>query len=296
MSEEIKQINQKINCDDILKRKFYPTWFFGNERTNEILDTFIGNITQQKSITKVFSIGGGGDFAFSISAIIKGIKEVYTCDTRPTAPLTIDIKKALFLEFSFEEILKLFSSPGLNKKKVYERIANTISHESRTVLDSALSSCRQDDFLECIKKSGTWYKYSFWQVKHKNTYLLYLMHQEKYQQLKENLERVSIYYGDFNDNLKLFQNGYFDLIYVSNIFDSKNYCKDIGEYVQTIKEKLTEGGYLFVVTQDRPKRMMKLFEEKFGLLIQFKELHRFNIFSSLFGHYSYSFLIFKKVR
>lgn len=295
MSEEIKQIHQKIDCDDILKRKSYPTWFFSNERTNKILTIFTDNSTSQKNITNVFSIGGGGDFAFSISSIIKGIKEVYTCDTRPTAPLTIDIKKALFLEFSFEEILKLFSSPGSNKKRVYEKIANTISHESRTVLDGILSGCKQDDFLQCIKKSGPWYKYSFWQVKHRNTYLLYLTHQEKYQRLKESLEKVHIYYGDFNDNLKLFQDGYFDLIYVSNIFDSKNYCKDIGEYLRTIKKKLADGGYLFVVTQGRPKRMIKLLEEKFGFLVRFKELHRFNIITSLLGHYSYSFLVFRKI-
>jgi len=295
MNKEIYQFYQKMNCDDVLKKKFYPVWFFGNERINKILTTLIDEKAPKKNITKIFSVGGSGDFAFSVLSTIKEIKEIITCDIRPMAPPTIDIKKALFLEFSLEEILKLFSSPGFNKEKIYRKILGKISRESKIILDNVLNNCKQGDFLKCIKKSGFWYKDSFWQIKDKNAYLLYLTDQEKYQQLKNNLEKISIYYGDFNGNLKLFKSGYFDLIYVSNIFDSKNYCQNISLYMQTIKEKLAEGGYLFVVTQNSPKKIIKLLEEKFAFRIHLKELRRFNIITSLLGHYSYSFLIFKNV-
>ncbi len=120
-----------------------------------------------------------------------------------------------------------------------------------------------------------------------------MISKERYQLLQRNLDKIIIYCGDFNDNLKLFKNNYYDLIYVSNILDSKKYCQESNQYLQTIKEKLNGRGLLFVITQNNPKKMIKLIEEK-GFCAYEKQLHRFNIISSLFGHYSYSFLLFRK--
>jgi len=164
---------------------------------------------------------------------------------------------------------------------------------SRNILDFILQNCKEDSFLRCLKKSGLWYRDSFWQIKNKTEYLPYLTSKERYCLLQKNLDKISIYSGDFNENLRLFKDNYFDLIYVSNILDSKKYCRESNQYLQTIKEKLNGHGSLFVVTQNNPKKMVKLVEER-GFHVCEKELHRFNIISLLFGHYAYSFLLFKK--
>jgi len=291
MKNEIRQNFEKINCKNVMERKSYPAWFFGNERTNKILLTFIGCLKKEEKVKKIFCIGGGGDFTFSILSIIEKISEVYTCDNRPTAALNIDIKKSIVDKFSYEEIIDIFSRKKINKIETYNKIVDGISIESKTVLNNILDKCNGNNFLHCIRKSGLWYKYSFGQIKHINDYLLYLTDKEKYLCLKQNLEKLAICYGDFNDNLKLFNDKYFDLIYVSNIFDSKNYCNDVDGYIRTIKNKLTSNGYLFIVTQNNPEILINIFKEKFGFVIYLKETHKFKMFESLFGHYSYSFVI-----
>ncbi|MBU0999037.1 hypothetical protein KKG24_01880 [Patescibacteria group bacterium] len=48
-----------MNHQDILNKNFYPVWFFANERINH----FFFEIENNREIKKVFSVGGGGDFA-----------------------------------------------------------------------------------------------------------------------------------------------------------------------------------------------------------------------------------------
>lgn len=292
MNKELKQICQKINPQDILNKKFYPIWFFTNERINY----FLPKLENHRGIKKVFSVGGGGDFAFSLLSAqgLNQIDEINLCDIRQMANISIDFKLALFKNLEYEEILNLFlKREPFSKKQIYKRIDETITPLSRKTLDSIIEDYKEDNFLKCLKKSGLWYRDSFWQIKYKQNYLPYLISKERYQLLQRNLDKIIIYCGDFNDNLKLFKNNYYDLIYVSNILDSKKYCQESNQYLQTIKEKLNGRGLLFVITQNNPKKMIKLIEEK-GFCAYEKQLHRFNIISSLFGHYSYSFLLFRK--
>lgn len=164
------------------------------------------------------------------------------------------------------------------------------------ILDSITQDCICGNLIKCLKKSKHWYRDSFWQIKQRGQYLLYLTSEENYENLRKNIGIINIYCGNFFDNLKLFDDNYYDLIYVSNIFDSKKYCESIPLYVKLIKEKLREGGFLIVVTQsnllNNPLKMIKLIEAS-DMKLQEKEFHRFNIFSSLVGHYSYNFLLFK---
>lgn len=292
MNKEIKQICQKINYKDILDKKFYPVWFFTNERIGH----FFLRLENNREIRKVFSIGGGGDFAFSLlsSQTLNQINEVNLCDIRQMANVLIDFKLALFKNLEYEEIIDLFlRQKPLSKKKIYKKIRQMINLPSRKILDSIIEKCKKDDFLKCLRRSKLWYRDSFWQVKNRVDYLPYLASKEKYRLLEENLNKITIYCGDFNDNLKLFQDDYYDLIYVSNIFDSKKYCQEPNLYLQTIKEKLKKNGLLFVVTQNNPKKSIKLITNK-GFYLWEKEIHKFKIIPSFFGHYSYSFLLFKK--
>jgi len=292
MNKEINQTCQKINYEDVLNKKFYPVWFFTNERTGN----FFQKLESQKEIKKVFSIAGGGDFTFSLlsSKALKQIEETNVCDTRQMANISIDFKLGLFKNLEYKEILNLFlKREPFHKEQIYRKIRETITPLSRNIFDFILQNCKEDNFLRCLRKSGLWYKNSFWQIKNKTEYLPYLTSKEKYYLLKNNLDKISIYSGDFNENLKLFKDNYFDLIYMSNILDSKKYCRESNQYLQTTKEKLIDRGSLFVITQNNPQKMVKLIE-KHGFHVCEKELHRFNIISSLFGHYSYSLLLFKK--
>jgi hypothetical protein len=289
MNKEIKQICQKINYQDILNKKFYPVWFFTNERINK----FFSHL-ENKKIGRVFSVGGGGDFAFSIlSSRALNIEEINICDIRQMANVSIDFKIALFKNLEYQEILDLFlKRKFFNKNQIYERIKETITPISRKIFDFIVEDCRENDFLKCLKKSGFWYKDSFWQVKNRSEYLLYLTSEEKYNELRKNLDKISIYCGDFKENLELFPADYYDLIYTSNILDSKRYCREPNLYLQTIKNKLKKDGFLFVTIQNNWKKTKKLIEKKEFLLCQ-KEIHRFNIISEILGHYSFSFLLFK---
>ncbi len=292
INKEINQICQKIKCKDILNKKFYRVWFFTNERINY----FFPNIEKHKEIKKTFSIGGGGDFVFSLlsASALNQIDEVNICDTRQMANISIDFKLALFKSLEYNEILNLFLNRAFfNKKQTYNRIREKLSLPSREIFDFIIENCKKDNFLKCLRGSGFWYWDSFWQIKDRQRYLPYLSSKEKYQLLQKNLDKITIYCGDFNENLKLFKDGYYDLIYVSNILDSKKYCPEPNLYLETIKEKLNENGLLFVIAQNNPKKMIKLIESGNFCLYE-KQLHRFNIISSLFGHYSYSFLLFRK--
>lgn len=292
INKEIKQIGRPINSADIIQHRFHPVWFF----TNEQIGNFYSKLAGQKAIKRVFSIGGGGDFAFSILATpsLKQLEAVTVCDIRPMANLSIDCKIGLYKNLDYAEILNLFQQPGSShREQTYRRIRATITPLSKKVFDFIIQNSLTDDFIDCLKKSRLWYRYSFWQIKHKADYLPYLSSVEKYRLLQKNLNKITIRAGDFNANLSLFKDNSFDLIYVSNILDSKKYCPVPNLYLQVILAKLTRGGLLLVITQNKAQKMIGLVEQH-GFYLYRHELHRFNPITSLFGHYSYSLLLFRK--
>lgn len=289
MNKEIQQICQKINPQDILNKKFYPVWFFTNERIGK----FLPKLSKQSGIQKVFSIGGGGDFAFSCLVFFSDIAAINTCDSRQLANITIDLKIGLIKTLSFEEILDLLQNFGsVSKELIYQRVRGEITPLSRVVLDFIISNREQQNFLKCVKKSGYWFGDSFWQAKYRKEYLPYLT-SEKYPSLQKTIGKINIYSGDFNDNLQLFNDGFYNLIYVSNIFDSKKYCPQVNLSLRNIKDKLSKNGFLLVATQNRTKKIIRMIEG-YGFKVFEKEVRRFNIIPSIFGHYCYSFLLFQK--
>ncbi len=283
MNKKINQFCQKIITKDILKREFYPVWFFTNER----LIDFLSNL-KELEIKRIFSIAGGGDFIFNSLVNFDNISEANVCDIRQLAGITVDLKKALIKKLSFEEMKKLLEDFKIdNKNGVYSKIRGQLTVESREVFDRIIGDSESSNFLKCLKKSGYWYKDSFWQ-KGKN-YLLYL-NKDNYERLKEKIDRISIYSGDFEENLNLAEDNFYDLIYISNILDSKKFCSSKKSYLETIKKKLNKEGKLLMVTQKNSKKAVDYLENQ-GWKVYQKELHHFNPISSISGHYCYSNLI-----
>lgn len=278
-----------MTIENILKKKFYPSWFFTNERSNK----FLLNLTNFNKIKKVFAIGSGGDFAFSILSLLK-IDQINLCDTRPVSNLTVDLKQSLFQTSDFTEMLNIFSDyKSDNKQQIYNKARQNLNPTSKVFFDKIIYKSSEKNFIKCIKKSKFWYKYSFSQIKNKQDYLLYLTSEQRYKFLKNQLNKINLYCGDFIKNLKLFPDDYYDLIYTSNILDSKEYIKNNPACLKMIYKKLRKNGFLMIVVQNNYKKMKK-FIENFGFQIVYQETHRFNPFNSMLGHYSYSFLLFQK--
>lgn len=223
--------------------------------TNEKLNNFLKNYVSKLNIKTIFGIGASGDFAFNLLALLK-ISKLDLCDIRETANITINFKKILFAKNNFAKILNIFSN------------------------------------LNYLKKTGLWYKYSFNQIKYKQDYILYLCSQEKYAFMQKQINKIKIYSGDFCEILKKSKNNY-DLIYVSNILDSKKYIKNNYKCLEIIKQKLDKDGFLLVINQNNHKKLIN-FIESFGFKIYKQEINKSNIIKSFSKHYCYSFLLFKK--
>jgi len=285
----IYQDFQKINTKDILDKKFYPVWFFTNER---IKDTLKEALKKNKS-KSCFGIGGGGDFVFSLLSMTDNIRSVDVCDLRQLATITIDIKRAIFSNFSKEEAQEVLRGyKKENKEIVYKKIENDISGESREVLKKVFKKGKSKNFIKEIKESGYWYKDSFWQVKNKKEYLPYF-YNGNYNFLKKQAKKINIYYGDILNVIKEKENEKYDLIYISNILDSNYYCKDREIYIKKIREKLKREGVLVVVTQKSIKNIKKILNKE-GFEDVYEKRKIFNLIDSFLGHYCYSFLFFRK--
>lgn len=232
-------------------------WFF----TNEALANFLSRLPETDKIKKIFGIAGSGDFAFNFLSQNLGVKKVILCDNRLAACLTVRLKRLFFKTLSRSEVLNLL----FNK-----------------------------NFLKKFKRARIWYPDSFCSKASLVEYAPYLLSGEKFFCLQNNLSKIEIIPGDFLAVLKQFPDDYFDLIYVSNIFDAKSYFSPTNEETQLIKNKLSSGGRLLVVAQDMQKDMIKKIMIV-GFVLQASEIHRFNLWYS-FWRYDFSFLLFEKTK
>ncbi|MCX6740998.1 MAG: hypothetical protein NTY61_01205 [Candidatus Parcubacteria bacterium] len=290
MTREIKQSIDKINTDDVIARKFYPVWFFTNER----MASFLPALAEEQKIKKIFAIGGTGDFIFSLLSALKGIESADVCDNRPLSSLTIDLKIALLNNFSRQNFIELFSpNSSLTIDWIYEKIKNNLSQASQDILKFIMDRHKNDRLLPGLKKSKLWYNYSFRQMQNRLEYLPYLSDDQAYQALQKRLNKINICFGDLRANLNLCPDNSYDLIYISNIFDHKSYCAVPEKYLTTIKNKLSTGGACLAATQDPPQKLIELFSAQSFILAQ-ESSHHFNILDAVFSRLNYSFLLFKK--
>lgn len=80
-----------------------------------------------------------------------------------------------------------------------------------------------------LKYSKLWYRDSFWQIKKPEQYLGYLTNANRYDTLRKNILKIQGHHGDFFETLTSFPDNHFDLIYISNIFDSADLQKKCTE-------------------------------------------------------------------
>ena len=290
MTRKIIQPIERINPSDIIARKFYPVWFFTNERMVD----FLPAVAKEQEIKKIFAIGGAGDFIFSLLSNLEGAEAVDVCDNRPLSSLTIDLKISLLKNFSRQEFVALFLSDlFFTTEQIYQKIKDDLSQPSQEILKFIISRYKNICLLSALKKSKLWYNYSFKQMQNRAEYLPYLSDDQAYQALRAQLPKINIYFGDLRANLNLHPDASYDLIYISNIFDHKSYCASLENYLTTIKNKLARGGLCLAATQDPPQKLRKLFSAQSFALAQ-EDLHSFNILDAIFSRLNYSFLLFKK--
>jgi len=231
-------------------------WFF----TNEALADFLWRLPDQNKIKRVFGIVGSGDFAFNLLSQTINIEQMVLCDLRLKSCLTVRLKRLFFKTLSRSEVVSFLFNKTVLKK---------------------------------FKKSDFWYKDSFLSHNHLTEYIPYLLLDDRFNKLQNNLSKLEIIPGDFLAVIKNFPDGYFDLIYVSNIFDSQSYFQPTNEETVLIKNKLSASGRLLVVAQDTEKEITKK-TILAGFSLQASEIHHFNFWRALW-RYDYSFLLFKKV-
>ncbi len=279
----MENFSKNIKIEEVLNKKFYPSWFFTNEK--------IGNFLSVKDdkIKKAFCIGGGGDFVFNILSFFT-VEEVFVCDTRPVACMTVDLKRAILKKFSLEKTKEIFGDyKKENKEEIYNEIRKDIAPLSKQFYDKLFQRTNKN-FISSLKRSGHWYKNSFWQFK--KDYLFYLQ-KENLNLLKENIENIKICYGDFKEEISKGGNDSYDLIYISNILDSKKDCSDKEGLIKIIEKKLKSRGVLVLATQENVKKMIKEIES-IGLQKKNVKIHRYKLITVFTKHYPYSFVIFEK--
>ncbi len=281
--EKMDQFSRKIKIEEVLDKKFYPSWFFTNEKIGDFLSV------KDNKIKKGFCIGGGGDFVFNIFSFFT-TEEICVYDTRPVACITIDLKRAILKEFSLEEVKEIFSDyKKENKEEVYNKIKEDITPLSRQFYGKLFQASNKN-FISSLKSSGYWYKNSFWQFK--KDYLFYLQEGD-YSLLRKNIENIKICYGDFKEELNKSEDNFYDLIYISNILDSKKDYSDKKRLLETIEEKLKTRGVLVLATQENVKKIVKEVKSV-GLQKKDIKIHKFKLITLFTKHYPYSFIIFEK--
>lgn len=271
------------------EKNHHKIWFFTNEKLNPFLKDLL--TIDKLNLKKVFAIASGGDFTFNIISL-SHLDKIDICDIHSATALTINLKKALFKNFNRLEIIKILSDiKSDNKNIIYKKLEQNLNSINKYILNT----CKKINFLKCLKKHKIWYKNSFWQIKDVNNYLLYLANEKNFKQLHNNLNKITIYNKNITDALTLFKNNYYDLIYVSNIFDGKIYCENEELYLNIIKNKLKKNAYLLVSTFSNAKKIKNLIKNH-GFELYKEELNKSNFLDCFKPSYRFSFLLFKNTK
>lgn len=240
--DEIYQTFGGIDLDPIFKKKVLPVWAFTNEKLASLLEltTFDGK--------QVFAIGGSGDQAAAMLAA--GAENLVLCDKRDLACLFIELKFSAIKNLNFSEFHQFFGlSSSLSANRVYfEKIRGGLSRPSQTLFDRLFA--RAGSIYQILRKSKLFYKES-WYFARKG-YIPYLTSPDLFQKIRT--KRPAVINADLIQALE-FVNSKFDLIYLSNILDSRKYSEDPSRLLKVVRGSLRDDGQLLIVSQSCPRRM-----------------------------------------
>lgn len=230
-----------------------PVYAFSNEALNQYMCKY--DFTDKSVLASL----GSGDFA--LNAYLLGASSVDTFDINEYTNHFYKLKKALILNYNYDDFCNLVRNPKHIFEKFYEY--SNLLDESSKVFFERLITIYKGNYGELLKKvyldqvgvektqwneSNTFdtFEELFLIAQYKN---YYLQSEENYNRLKEVLKGknndefyfVNIY--EFNPNKK------YDIVYLSNIGDYHNDEQQFQEYVQYMRENfLNEGGVIIVVS------------------------------------------------
>lgn len=281
--DDIYSFFDGVEAEKILDRKVYQVWAFSNENLREML-----RLTNFKE-KEIFAILGSADQA--IFFLAKGAKLVVGCDVRDAACFFAEFKKATLEHLTPEEFEEIFfNTEKKNSSLYFEKIKPALSQGAKKVFDHIFEGLPKN-ILQTLERSDFFYKESWYFLK-KNHWVPYFQ-DELVKQIKKRIRNFFILNATLEESIKNFRQR-FDLVYTSNIFDSKRYCPDPEQTICRIDESLAGGGEMLITTQEDPKRIIP-FLEKLGYNLKIIEPK--NKFLTLFSKtYAYYYILAKKPR
>jgi|GEM_PF-5673254 len=272
-----------IDAEKILKKKTYAVWAF----TNENLDK-LGSLTKFKD-KEIFSILGSADQA--IYFLTKGARLVIGCDVRDGACFFAEFKRSAIKNLSVKEFEEIFFDENKENSHFYfEKIRLGLSAKAKIIFDYLFEGLPKN-IINVLRNSGFYYKESWYFLK-KKEWLPYL-NEKDLKIVKKKITGFFIFNTSLEEGIKNF-NKRFDLIYTSNIFDSRKYCPDPEKTLFKINTALKDDGEILITTQEDPKRIIP-FLEKMGYNLTIIEPRR--KFLSLFLRtYAYYYIVAKRRR
>jgi hypothetical protein len=272
-----------VETQKILERKVYQVWAFSNENLE-----IMSRLTNFKE-KEIFAILGSADQA--VFFLAKGAKLVIGCDVRDAACFFAEFKKATLEHLTPEEFKEMFfNSEKKNSDLYFDKIQPSLSKGAKKVFDHIFEGLPRN-ILQTLRRSNFFYRESWYFLK-KNKWVPYF-ESELIKQAKKRIRNFFILNISLEEGIKNFRQR-FNLVYTSNIFDSKKYCPDPEQTILRIDENLVEGGEILITTQEDPKRIIP-FLKKLGYNLKIIEPK--NKFLTLFSKtYAYYYILAKKPR
>lgn len=272
-----------INIDQVLAKKTYPVWTFTNEHIEKL-----DQLTKFKN-KEIFSILGSADqIIFFLS---QGASGVIGCDVRQRACLFGEFKKVALLVLTFEEFWNVFlEKEEKNSALYFEKIRPRLSTSAQKFFDYCLEGVVKNIF-SAFDRSGFFYKESWYFAKKKDW--LPFFEKSTFQKAKEKANSFFIFNTRLEEAIKYFKKR-FDLIYTSNIFDSRRYCQDPEQTLIRIDWALKEGGEILITSQENPKELVFVLE-KMGYNLTVIEPQR-KLLTLFLKTYAYYYILAKKGR
>jgi len=272
--DEVYQNFGGIDFEDIFQGRIYRVWPFSNEDLSALLE--LGPYDNKK----VFSIAGSGDQAAVF--LSKGAKNCSLCDTRDLACLFAEFKFSALKNLcpsEFKAIFGLDGGSGNNTFIYWKKIRKNLSSTSAYFFDRLFQ--KKANIYQTLKKSKLFYNEG-WSLAKKRG-LAYLDNLN----FRKNFTMPLIINSSIITALK-FSRTKFDLIYLSNVLDSRKYIEDPLGLLQGISKYLEQNGEVIIVTQDLKKTEKLLQESNYKII---KLIRPKKLFLQLFlPDYSYFYL------